>query len=88
MRESKLAEVVSLYEANSRDIPAMLRRLADDIEAGRYGDDVGEAACVILGDTMEVFGWGTVQDGASSATLLQAGAMRLIRAVESHGREP
>ena len=81
----KLAEVVSLYETNSRDIPAMLRRMADDIEAGTYGD-VSEAAFVLCGDTLEVFGWGPDQDGATSATLLQAGAMRLIRAVERHGR--
>lgn len=86
MSDPKLAEVVSLYETNSRDIPAMLRKMADDIEAGCYGD-VGEAAMVLYGDTVEVFGWGGAQDGASSALLLQAGAMRLIRTVERHGRE-
>lgn len=82
----KLAEVVSLYETNSRDIPAMLRKLADAISAGEYGE-VGEAAFVLCGDTLEVFGWGVDQDGASTAVMLQAGAMRLIRAVEAHGRE-
>lgn len=87
MSETKLAEVVSLYETNSRDIPAMLRKMAEDIEAGRYGE-VGEAALVLYGDTLEVFGWGSAQDGTSSSLLLQAGAMRLIRAVESHGRNP
>lgn len=86
MSKPKLAEVVSLYETNSRDIPAMLRKMADDIEGGTYGE-VGEAAVVLCGDTLEVFGWGAAQDGCSSATLLQAGAMRLIRAVEGHGRD-
>lgn len=80
-----IAEVVSIYETNFRDIPSMLRKLADDIEANEFGP-VGEAAVVIMGDTLEVFGWGEIQDGSSSAVMLQAGAMRLIRAVESHGR--
>ena len=81
-----LAEVVSLYETNVRDVPAKLRQTADDIEAGRYGA-VGEVALVLLGDTMEVFGWGEVQDGGSSALLLQAGAQRLINMVEQHGKK-
>lgn len=83
--EPTLAEVVTLYETNARNVLAMLRGLADDIEAGKYGE-VGEAAAVINGETVEVFGWGSVQDGASTAILLQAGAMRIIRAVERHGR--
>lgn len=78
--------VVPLYETNFRDVPAMLRRLADDIEAGKYGE-VREGATVLMGSELEVFGWGQDQDGASTAIMLQAGAMRLIRAVESHGRD-
>lgn len=83
--EPTIAEVVSLYETNSRNVIAMLRGLADDIEAGKYGE-VGDVAAVINGDTVEVFGWGPAQDGGSTALLLQAGALRLIRAVERNGR--
>jgi hypothetical protein len=83
---STLAEVISLYDTNSRDIPAMLRRAADDIEAGRFGD-VSEAAFVLYGQTVEVFGWGPQQDGASTSLLLQAGALRLIKEVEQYGRQ-
>lgn len=82
---STIAEVVTLYETNSRNVVAMLRELADDIEAGKYGE-VGEAAAVINGDTVEVFAGGSAQDGASTAILLQAGALRMIRAVERNGR--
>ena len=86
MTETQLAEVITLYESNVRNIPAVLRELADSIEAGKYGE-VGEAAFVLMGDTLEVFGWGNLQDGCSSAVLLQAGAMRIVREVERHGRD-
>lgn len=79
-------QVVPLREFNLRDIPNMLRQTADAIEAGSYGD-VNEAALVLMGDTLEVFGWGRVQDGTSTATLLAAGNLRLVRSVERMGRE-
>lgn len=53
---SELREVVTIYDHNSRDIPAQLRHLAKQIEDGAFGE-VDEAVCCILGDTMEVFGW-------------------------------
>jgi hypothetical protein len=82
---SGLAEVVTLYDSNMRDVPTMLRRLADDIEAGLHGD-VQEAAAVVFGDTLDVMGWGRTQDGGSTALLLQAGAQRLITEVANYGR--
>lgn len=86
MSELKLVpEVVSIYETNFHDIPAMLRKLADEIEAGEYGE-VNEAACAIFADRVEVFGWGPTRDGASAALLLQAGAHILIGEVAKIGR--
>jgi hypothetical protein len=79
------ADVVQLPVGNLRDVPGMLRELAAGIEAGRYGE-VSEAAVVILGDELEVFGWGELQDCRSSAGLLAAGNLRLVRAIERHGR--
>jgi hypothetical protein len=79
-------KVVPLREHNLRHIPQMLRQMADDVEAGKYGV-VSEIALVLMGDTLEVFGWGHVQDGTSSAALLAAGHLRLIQACERHGRE-
>jgi hypothetical protein len=78
--------VVPLREFNLRDIPDMMRKTAAAIEAGDYGV-VGEVALVLMGDTLEVFGWGRVQDGTSTAALLGAGHLRLLRACERHGRE-
>jgi hypothetical protein len=34
----KLAEVKTLYNSNSRDIPATLRIIADQIEGGEFGE--------------------------------------------------
>lgn len=42
-----LAEVKTLYEANARDVPAMLRRLAEDIEAEKYGEMEGLVSVLI-----------------------------------------
>lgn len=79
-----MLSVVQMREHTRRDTSAMLRKVADQVDAGDYGE-VGEIAFVIMGDKVSVFGFGPSQDGTSTATLLQAGAMRLIRAVERHG---
>lgn len=78
--------VVQLYGSNMRDIPASLRELADKIEAGEYGS-VDDAAFVMMGSKLEVFGMGPGGDGAAVALLLHAGAHRIVRAIEGHGRE-
>lgn len=79
-----IAEVITLYESNFRDPVATLRRIADEIEAGEYGD-VGTLAVALLGDTFEVFGAGEDSDGPSVCTLLQAGVTRIVNSVEEHG---
>lgn len=75
-----LAEVVTLYDTNARDIVASIRKLADDIEAGDYGD-VREVALAMAGDKLHVFGWGPEQDGATTQLLLVCGAQKLVKAV-------
>lgn len=79
-------QVVQLYETNFRDPAATLRVIADQIEAGHYGE-VGSVGVVLLGDTMEVFGAGPDSEPPSVALLLHAGFTRLSAAIESHGRE-
>lgn len=74
-----------IYETNFRDVPATLRAIADQIEAGDFGA-VSQCAVVALGDTCEVFGLGPGCEGDSIALLLQAGAMRMIEQVANHGR--
>lgn len=53
----------------------MLRRLADDIEAGEYGQ-VSEAAVVTNGDRFNVFGFGTA-DGTVTHYLFGCGMAKL-----------
>ena len=80
-----VSEVTTLYNSNYRDPVATLRHIADEIELGTYGA-VGSVALVVMGDTVEVFGSGLDSDPTSVACLLQAGAMRLVGAIERHGR--
>lgn len=69
------AEVVTLYDANMRDIPAMLRRLADQIEGGEV--DARQAACVVeTKHEVVVYGWGD-STILGSIGLLTIGAQRL-----------
>lgn len=49
------------------------------IEAGDFGD-VLEAAVVLNGTTIEVFGMGANLDGATAHLLLSAGALKLAKA--------
>lgn len=79
------AEVISLYETNYRDAVATLRVIADEIEAGKFGE-VGCIGVALLGDTMEVFGAGADSEAPSVAMLLHAGFMSLSRSIEEHGR--
>jgi hypothetical protein len=44
----KLAEVVSLYDKNASDIPAMLRQAADNIETGEGTDSMNALAVLHL----------------------------------------
>lgn len=80
-----LAEVVTLHESNYRQPAATLRKIADSIDAGIYGE-VTEIGIVLLGDTMEVFGAGPGSEACSIGLLLHSGFMRLSKAVEEHGR--
>lgn len=63
---TKLAEVHTLYEANARSIPAMLRQAADNIESEAeegYSPTTAMVA-VQLGENGEVqiYGWGDTDD--------------------------
>jgi len=77
--------VVSIYESNYRDPAATLRCIADQIDAGEFGE-VGCAGLVILGDAMSVFGMGADSEAPSVGMLLHAGFMRMSKAIEEHGQ--
>jgi hypothetical protein len=60
-----------------QNVPALLRNIADAIEAGDYGD-VSEGALVLAGDQIEVFGLGNA-DGTVTHYLLARGQRKLER---------
>lgn len=77
--------VTSLYETNFRDPVATLRKIADEIEAGKYGD-VSCVAISLMGDQLQVFGAGPEAEGASIGMVLHAGFSIVSRHYETHGR--
>lgn len=78
-------KLVTLNESNFRNPAETLRKIADEIDAGDYGD-VGCVAIALLGNAMEVFGAGPDSESPSVALLLHAAFMRLSGAVEKHGQ--
>lgn len=84
----QLAKVETLYESNFRDVPATLRKIAEEIESGAYGA-VPSAALVLLcarSDNLgspEVFGLG---EGGFWATLghLQAGIAKAQSMIDTN----
>lgn len=79
------AEIITIYESNFRQPAATLRMIADEIEAGKFGE-VGSLGVVLLGDTMEIFGSGTDCEAPSIALLFSAATLRFARTVEEHGK--
>lgn len=74
-----LVEVTTLYEQTVRDIPAMLRMLADDVEAGKYGEIAGVVSVVRRGDySVEVFWYGE-ESYDVSIVALELGKQKLLR---------
>lgn len=78
------AELVPLRDYTLRDVAPTLRRIADEVEQGKYGA-VGCCGVVIMGDTINVFGMGPDSEGPSTAMVLHAGFMQLARMIEEHG---
>lgn len=71
-----LAEVVTLFEKNASDIPAMLRQAADNIEQWRNDGETSVKAMVAVsidddGD-LQIYGWGETDSPHSLATLQMA----------------
>lgn len=77
---TRLAEVHTIYEANARSIPDMLRQSADSIDsevAEGYDPTVAMVAVqVSKGGTIQVYGWGDT-DTLHALGALHAGAQRI-----------
>lgn len=80
------ANLHELYPSNFRDPVATLREIADEIESGKVGP-VGSIAVVVFGNTLEVYRAGVDAEVGTTVLLLEAGILRLARAIEEHGRE-
>lgn len=77
-----LAEVIPLYESNYRDPAATLRVIADEIEAGKYGE-VHEIALIMnTEDSVELFGMGKDHDTGTLCLLINAAMHKLAKAVD------
>jgi hypothetical protein len=77
--------VVPMREYTLCDASAVLRKIADGVDAGEFSA-VGEVAVVIMGTKLTVHGFGVNQDGTSTAAILQAGALQMIRDRAPRGR--
>lgn len=82
---AKLAEVVTLYENNSRSIVDQLRRAADEIETETDENDRTETGIFIQfteGEQIEIYGWGKLDNRFTAAGILMAAAQKLLREPE------
>jgi hypothetical protein len=61
--------IVKLAETSLADIPSMLRKLADDVEAGKYGQVRSTVIVVESGEYIETLGFGQA-DAVRAAGLL------------------
>lgn len=76
-----MAELHVLRETSLLDIPAVLRALASDMEAGDYG---AVNACVVVWDSesgLDVSYSGTGEAAPNAHLLLHAGAAKMMHAV-------
>lgn len=72
-------KVVELPATEMLDVPAALRRMADRIEAGEFGDAHNVAYAVDCGDqVLEVGLLGTAPEGGTTAYYLFGRAMRKL----------
>jgi len=62
------------------DVPATLRRIADDIERGEFGQ-VNAAALVLDAFELECFFCGSGETGPNAHLLFHAGAAKMMAAV-------
>lgn len=74
------AQLHVLRETNLLDVPATLRNIADEIEAGKYGTAEG-CAVVLDADNVEIFYMGTGEAGPNAHLLFSVGAAKMVAAV-------
>ncbi len=79
-------KVVKFPVPDYKDPVTMLRNLADQIEAGEFGE-VNTIAIATFGESLECFGGGADSEAPTVALLFNAAGMRFAREIESYGRD-
>lgn len=74
-----VAEVVTLYDNNFRDIVGTLRAIADEIEQDKYGD-VSDFCLVMKSEELDIFHSGE-GDVGTACLLLNAAIYRFSRSI-------
>lgn len=72
-----LVEPTQLPVSDLADVPALLRKLADDIASGTYGE-VHAAAVVLEAPELPVFGFGPTGHSQNVSELFTMAHMKLI----------
>jgi hypothetical protein len=78
-------KVVTMRDHSLREVSAMLRQTAENIDAGQYGE-IGTCAMVLFGDKINVFGFGPDASGPTVHIVLCAGAAELQQSLRDHGK--
>ena len=77
--------IVEFPTPDYRDPVKMLRNLANQIEAGDFGE-ITSLGVVTFGPTMEIFGAGIDSSACTVALLFNAAALRFAKELEQQGR--
>jgi hypothetical protein len=74
-------KVVQLHSVSLRDIPAMARQFADDIEKGEYED--AHSAVVILdcASSVHTFSWGDCETVQHALGVMELGKAQIVRSI-------
>lgn len=78
---AELAEVITLYESNSRSIIDQMRKVADGIESETDDHDRTESGIFIQfteGEQLAIYGWGKLDNRFTCAGILQAAIQKLL----------
>lgn len=80
-----MADLHVVHESNFRDVVKTIRKIADEIERGDFGE-VKQCGIAIFGEQLNVFGAGPDAEAPTIALLFSAAHLRLARAIEEHGK--
>lgn len=84
MSERPALNVVQLPVSDLRDVVDNLRRLADQIEAGTFGE-IQTCGVALFSDKTRLFGYGNDSSAPTVALLFHAAAIMMAMPIVEHG---